>query len=70
MNDQYFVFFCERFYPSGGWKDFSASFNTLEESIEHIKTLDCTMSYAHVMHMGQIILEAQGEYDFWKFIDE
>lgn len=59
MDDQYFVFYGSSYYPLGGWKDFSKQFQSLEESIEYIKTLDTCCSWTHVMHKGKVILEAE-----------
>jgi hypothetical protein len=59
MSEDYLVFYGERYYPLGGWKDFSREFKSLEESIEYIKTLDPVCCWAHVMHKGVVILEAQ-----------
>jgi hypothetical protein len=71
MNEDYYVFYGERFYPLGGWKDFSRKFQSLEESVDYIKTLDTCCCWAHVMHKGKVILEAE-EIDCytepaWKF---
>lgn len=33
----YLVFRCEHYYPSGGWDDLAASFETLEELTEYLK---------------------------------
>lgn len=73
MNDLYMVFYGERFYPSGGWKDLSDSFKTLEECIEHIKLLDSCCAWAQVVYNGSIILEAVEEGSYknsgWKLFE-
>lgn len=33
---RYLTFSYSQFYPRGGWNDFRGSFDTLEESIEHL----------------------------------
>jgi len=63
----------ERFYPYGGWEDFKQSFDTIEEAVGYIETLDCYYCKAHIVHREKIILQAihggdeiQGFY--WDFI--
>jgi hypothetical protein len=74
MNDDYFVFYGERFYPSGGWKDFSAAFKSLEEAVEYIEAIDPCCAWAHVMHKGKVVvdvIEVSNIYEGskWKFED-
>jgi len=72
MKD-YLVFLGENYYPYGGWEDFSADFDSLEESINYIKSHDGDI-WAHVVYKNKIIKNAIShtknlrEYS-WKFMD-
>ena len=43
------------FYPIGGWEDFSASFQSIDEAINHIVSQDSYYKWGHIVCDGKII---------------
>lgn len=61
---KYHLFYGERFYPSGGYKDYQGNFNSIEEAkkaAEDISERENKDAWAHIVLEDKIILE--GKFD-------
>ena len=72
MTEDYMVFQGDRFYPSGGWEDYQCSFDNIEKCKNYIKMGDSYTQWAHIVHMGKIVMKAfDKEIDYynheWEF---
>jgi hypothetical protein len=54
----YLVFLGDNYYPWGGWEDFRGYFDSLEESLNYIKSQDAGYTWAHVVYKNKIIKQA------------
>ena len=71
MENKYLVFYGDDNYPFGGWEDFEATFNSLDEAIEYIKSKDVCDHWAHIVYEKKIVMKARGncylENEIWEF---
>lgn len=54
------VFYGQDYYPLGGWDDYEASFDSIEEAMEYIKSLNPDDAWAHIVNECKIIICAKG----------
>ncbi len=59
MNDKYLLFLGDDYYPSGGWEDFSGYFDSPQEAIEKINSIEPYCKWAHIVFQEKIILRAK-----------
>jgi hypothetical protein len=73
----YLVFLGNNYYPLGGWEDLREDFDSLEESLNYIKSQDgddAVFRWAHVVYKNKIIKQARTTTEdfkthIWEFED-
>ncbi len=56
---RYLLFCCFDYYPSGGWRDFVGSYDSVELALEGMR--NCDRWYIVDSKVGQIVKDSKGD---------
>lgn len=55
MENKYAIFAGDSYYPNGGWEDFRAAFETLEEATDYVRHFASKADWYDVVDLSKLV---------------